>query len=136
MLTFAIFIYFSPQGIAQLNWVNHEIEWMFNDELSLGDTCLNSNNSSLDAHFIFEALSSDTFQFNINNRWGDWLFNRNTLHVENDSYTFTLRPIFNLQSGTSKYLSTRRGGFATGTIGKKFKWISSFYENLFDFTCC
>tara|TARA_B100000683_G_scaffold277655_1_gene337723 strand:- start:25409 stop:26965 length:1557 start_codon:yes stop_codon:yes gene_type:complete len=125
----SILVLFSPKGIAQLNWVNHEIEWMFNDELSLGDTVLNSNNSSINAHFVFEMLSSDTIQFGINNRWGDWLFNQNTLHVENDSYTFILRPIFNLQSGTSKYLSTRRGGFATGTIGEKFKWVSSFYEN-------
>ena len=114
---------------GQLNIVNHEIEWMFDDELSLGDTSWNSNSTSLEAYFIFDHLSTDTFNFSSKNKLIDWMFNKDIYGTKNQEYSFRFNPVFDLKTGGGDYLSTRRGGYAAGTIGSKFQWCSSFYEN-------
>lgn len=115
--------------IGQLNLLNHEVEWMFDKELSIGDTSWNSNINSFDNHFIFEGLSSDSFHLASKYKFVDWAFNKNIYGVKNEDYTFRLNPTFNIQSGSSGLISTKRGGYARGSIGKKFKWVTSFYEN-------
>ena len=114
---------------GQLNVVNHEIEWMFDDGLSSGDTLWNSNSTSLEAYFIFDDLATDTFHFPSKNKFIDWMFNKDIYGTTNQEYSFRLNPIFDLKNGGGDYLSTRRGGYAAGTIGSKLQWCSSFYEN-------
>jgi hypothetical protein len=114
---------------AQLNVVNHELEWMFDNELSKGDTVWNSNSTSLEAYFIFDELITDTFNFPSKNKFLNWMFNENIYGVDNQEYSFRLNPIFDIKTGGGNYISTRRGGYVTGTIGSKFQWSSSFYEN-------
>lgn len=126
-------IFFPIISYAQFNVLNHEIEWMFDQQLSKGDTLLNSNISSIENNFVFETLPLDSF--NINSKYSliDWAFNKNIYGVKNEAYSFTLNPIFNIQTGSQNYFSTRRGGYARGSIGSKFKWITSFYENYQNF---
>ena len=57
------------------------------------------------------------------------MFNKNIYGVKNDKYSFRLNPIFNVSTGSDKFYGSRRGGSARGTIGTKFKWVTSFYEN-------
>ena len=114
---------------AQLNVVNHEIEWMFDDELSIGDTLWSSNSTSLDVYFIFQDLSTDTFKFPSKNKYINWMLNKDVYSAKNKEYSFILNPIFDIKAGGSNYLSTRRGGYVAGTIGSRFYWSSSFYEN-------
>ena len=116
-------------SFSQFNIQNHEIEWMFDSELSLGDTILNSSSSSIENHFVFENLSSDTFHLGSKYSFFDCAFNKNIYGVKNDEYSFRLNPIFSIQKGSDSYVSTRRGGYARGTLGKKFSWVTSFYEN-------
>ncbi len=116
-------------SFAQFNIQNHEVEWMFDSELSEGDTILNSSSSSIENHFVFEGLSSDSFTLKSKYSFFNWAFNKNIYGVKNEDYTFRLNPIFSIQSGGGEYVSTRRGGYARGAIGQKFKWVTSFYEN-------
>ena len=102
---------------------------MFDHELSKGDTILNSNISSIENNFIFERLPSDTFRIRSKYSFFDWAFNKNIYGVNRGDYSFTLNPVFDIQKGENKYFSTRRGGTARGTLGSKFKWVTSFYEN-------
>lgn len=102
---------------------------MFDSELSKGDTVWNSNTSSIENHFVFENLSSDTFHIDSKFSFFDWAFNKDIYGVKNEEYSFKLNPIFNIQTGSDNYVSTRRGGYARGTLGKKFSWVTSFYEN-------
>ena len=102
---------------------------MFDDELSIGDTVWNSNSTSLETYFIFNELSTDTLKSPSKNKLVNWLFNKNIYSVENKEYSFRLNPIFDVKIGGENYLSTRRGGYAAGTIGSRFNWSSSFYEN-------
>lgn len=114
---------------AQLNILNHDLEWMFNEELSKGDSSWNACNNSLEAHFIFEELSSDSLEVRSKYKFIDWVFNKSIYGVDKEDYTFRLNPIFSIQRGQDGIFSTRRGGYARGTIGSKFKWVTSFYEN-------
>ena len=116
-------------SFAQFNILNHEVEWMFDRELSGGDTLLNSNISSIENNFIFENLSSDTFRLSSKYSLIDWAFNKNIYGIKREDYTFILNPVFDIQTGSGNYFSTRRGGYARGSIGSKFMWVSSFYEN-------
>ncbi len=126
----AFFFLFSASiAYSQLNILNHELEWMFDEELSKGDTSWNSFNNSLEAAFVFETLSSDTFNVSSKYSFFDWIFNKNIYGVKKEDYTFRLNPIFTVQGGGDGVYSTRRGGYARGTIGKKFKWVTSFIEN-------
>tara|TARA_B100000401_G_scaffold388442_1_gene293628 strand:- start:393 stop:1946 length:1554 start_codon:yes stop_codon:yes gene_type:complete len=120
---------FQVCAFAQFDVLNHEVEWMFDKELSKGDTSWNSNISSIENNFIFEKLPSDTFQLKSKYSFVDWAFNKNIYGFKSEDYTFALNPIFDLQLGSNNCFSTRRGGYARGTIGGKFRWITSFYEN-------
>ena len=102
---------------------------MFDEELSEGDTTWNSNNSSFETYFVFESLSSDSFKVNTKYSFFNWAFNKNIYGVKRNDYTFRLNPIFSIQKGGDGFYSTRRGGYARGSIGKKFQWVTSFYEN-------
>ncbi len=102
---------------------------MFDRELSAGDTLLNSNISSIENNFVFEELPCDTFRLSSKYSLIDWAFNKNIYSVKRDDYTFVLNPVFDIRKGSGDFFSTRRGGYARGSIGSKFKWITSFYEN-------
>ncbi len=106
---------------------------MFDNELSKGDTLLNSNISSIENNFVFENISSNSFSLNSKYKIIDWVFNKNIYGVKKDEYTFILNPVFNIQTGSDNYFCTRRGGYARGSIGSKFKWVTSFYENYQNF---
>ena len=112
---------FPTIAFSQFNILNHEIEWMFDNELSKGDTLLNSNISSIENNFVFENISSNSFSLNSKYKIIDWVFNKNIYGVKKDEYTFILNPVFNIQTGSDNYFCTRRGGYARGSIGSKFK---------------
>ena len=132
-ITVSLFIFFAFFTKAQFNILNNDVKWMFDKELSKGDTILNSNINSLEAYFVFENLPSDSYSYPIKSPFFNWMFNKNIYGVKNDKYSFRLNPIFNVSTGSDKFYGSRRGGSARGTIGTKFKWVTSFYENYQNF---
>tara|TARA_Y100001934_G_scaffold283073_1_gene400353 strand:- start:1141 stop:2691 length:1551 start_codon:yes stop_codon:yes gene_type:complete len=123
------FLCFPIFAFTQFDVLNHEVEWMFDEALAKGDTSWNSNISSIENNFIFEKIPSDTFLLKSKYSFIDWAFNKNIYGFKSEDYTFTLNPVFDVQLGSNNYFSTRRGGYARGSIGSKFRWITSFYEN-------
>lgn len=124
-----LFAFASIQLNAQFLGLNNEVKWMFADELANQDTSWSASRTNIHDLFIFENISTDSLKFNIKSPFFNWLFNKNIYGVKKESYSFRLNPIFEVSKGNSGIFSTMRGGFAQGTIGAKFKWYSSFYEN-------
>ena len=124
-----LFVFFSFCSRGQFNLMNHEIEWMFDKELSVGDTILNSSNASFESHFVFETLSSDSFNFSSKHSIFDWFLNKNVIGFKNENYSVRINPYCDCELGNNDYISLRRGAVARGTIGTKFKWVSAYYEN-------
>lgn len=129
VLLLCLFNFVNPL-IAQFNGLNNEVKWMFADELADSDTSWSASKTNIHDYSVFETLSSDSLKINSKYTFFNWLFNKNIYGVSKKDYTFRLNPIFNVNIGSSDYLSARRGGFVQGTIGSKFSWYSTFYENL------
>ena len=99
-ITVSVFILFAFYSKAQFNILNNDIKWMFDKELSKGDTILNSNINSLEAYFVFEDLPSDSFLYPVKSPFFNWMFNKNIYGVKNEKYSFRLNPIFDISTGS------------------------------------
>lgn len=130
VFSFSLLLTITFSSHAQFNIVNHELEWMFDDYLSQGDTVLNSSNNSFDAFFVFDELPTDSMSYGFKSPFLNWLTNKNLYQVRKENYSFTFNSIANASLGTQDHLRAQRGAYVRGTIGSKFKWVSSYYETI------
>lgn len=124
-----ILILFPSIVIGQSGFLNNEVKWMFDAELS--DSTLSSIKSFSKDPFIFEEIPKDTIKTKY--RIVNWALNKDLVAVSGDNYSVVINPIYDFSKGNQSYFSSKRGFFLRGGIGSKFRWHSLYYENYTNF---
>lgn len=114
---------------GQSDFLNNEVKWMFNSELS--DTSVSSFKSFSNDLFVFGLISKDTLRSK--SKLINWIFNKDLLDLKSENYHVKINPILDFSAGNQSYFSSKRGCYLIGRIGSKFRWHSLFYENYVNF---
>lgn len=117
---------------AQHHFINNEVAWMLDEELSKSDTTFSCVKNSIYNPFIFPEINEDSIKTKF--RFFNWVFNKNFIYFENDEYKIVINPVCDFTLGNGEYFSAARGAYLTGEIGDKFKWYTVFYENFRQFS--